>query len=192
MSAQAQADEAAREAAFEADLRALATLLGAKRYEVTDLELEIWAGIIRHPGLKPGQFRAFLIHHVTSSTFAPQPNEAMEALGLRLSAEGAFRELVRLVREHGPWVAPEGVDAALVAAVHTLGGWEKVNNLMPDPDLPGNSYAVKQFRDEFDVAFKNAQNAVNVRGLSPPPLAAIGQPAAQPLLSHSRTERLAQ
>ncbi len=173
-----------------ADMLALAQLLGAKRYEATDIEMEIWERIVRHPALKPGVFRKFLIHHVTSSTFAPQPNEAMQALGLQLDTDQAFRELVRLVRAKGPYAAPEGVDPALVAAVHTLGGWEKVNSTMPDPSLPENSYLMKQFRDEFESAFKHAQNAVNVRGLVPPPLLAIGQAAATPLLAHTRTERL--
>lgn len=178
------------EADVESDMIALADLLGAKRYAVTELELTIWRRIVEHPKVPRGRFKDFLTHHVMTSTFAPQPNEAMEALGLLLSPEAGFRALQRLVSEEGPYRAPDGVDPVLVAAINEMGGWAEVCEKMPDP-ATATTYAVKQFRDDFDSAFRTAANAVNVRGRTPDPLRAIGQTREQPLrLRNTHVERL--
>lgn len=149
----------------------LAEVCGSRRYELTEFEARAWLGFLRSVPKAP--FLAFLMHHVMHSNFAPTIAEASKAMGLTDIGDNSWGKLVLLVSSHGPYTVPSEFenDPVLRQTVLNLGGWQKVNETMPDAQ---QTYQVKEFRDRFNGAFNSAVAQVRMQGVKPQALNAIG------------------
>lgn len=159
--------------------QALTEIMAARRYEMTPFEATAWTRIIN--AVEPSRFIAFLGHHYTTSPYAPTPADATRFLDLGVNPDVSFGRLERLVKEYGPYRAPQGVEPVLQTAVELLGGWAQVNEDLPDPKA---GFEHKRFRERFDACFTEATVKVRINlELPQRPLLPVG---ARPpgLLAH--------
>lgn len=159
--------------------QALTEVMAARRYQLTDFEAVAWTKIIN--SVEPARFIAFLSHHYTTSPYAPTPSDATKFLDLAVNADVAFGRLERLIKECGPYQAPDASEPVLLTTIELLGGWASVNEELPDPK---STFEYKHFRERFDACFTEATVKMRINNEAPPPpLRAIGSRPSQ-LLQH--------
>lgn len=159
---------------------ALSNVMGMLKHAVTDFEAGLWLNIMR--GTPRAKFENFLTAYLMSPQSrygAPKPSDAAQALGFVTDPETAYALLERAVGQYGPYQQPEFKDPVLIQAVHNLGGWARVNEVMPSQE---NSFEVRAFKERFVAALNSATNQVRIEGLGVEPLLAIGG-ARPPVLS---------
>lgn len=164
---------------------ALSEVCGGRRYQLTEFEGKAWSRLMmRTPKV---QFLAFLSQHMMSSDFAPTIAAASSALGLTDASDPAWLKLVHLVSSHGPYSVPAefAQDDVLRAAVLALGGWQKVNETMPDAS---QDYAYREYRERFVAAHQLAVSQVRMQGRKPEQLRGIGVFSPTGLLGHEPQE----
>mgnify|MGYP001627112823 CR=1 FL=1 len=171
----------------------LIQVMGMFKHGMTEFEAKLWANLM---DVTPrGRFENFLKAYILSPQArygAPKPNDAAAALGLTLDAEAAYNQLEAAVRQYGPYQIPASIkDPVMVQAINNLGGWVRVNEMMPSPE---NSFEVKSFKERFSGALTQAVNQVRIENQQVQPLAAIGMSAqARPdaAIEGGRFDRLA-
>lgn len=154
--------------------QALAEIMAARRYEMTQFEATAWARIIN--SVDPSRFIAFLGHHYATSAYAPTPADATKFLDLGVNPDVSFGRLERLVKQYGPYRAPQALEPVLQVAIELMGGWAQVNEDLPDPKA---AYEHKRFRERFDACFTEATVKVRINHEAPSrPLLPVGARAA--------------
>lgn len=158
----------------------LANVMGMLKHAVTEFEAELWLNIMRvTPRAKFQNFLKTYLMSPQSRYGAPKPSDAAQALGFVADPETAYAALERAVQAYGPYQQPDLVDPVLIQAVHNLGGWARVNEIMPSAENP---FDVRAFKERFVAALNSATNQVRIEGLGVEPLLALGG-ARSPVLS---------
>ena len=173
------------------DIRAmevsLSEIAAIYKHGFTKFETMLWSNIMRITPRR--KFEGFLQVYVLSPDAqygAPKPHHAAKFLGMVLDVDSAYVQLEEAVRRFGPYQTPAISDPVLIAAVHNMGGWARVNELMPDSK---SAFDVKEFKARFQGALNQAVNQVRIDGATPDPLLAL-QKAAPPILEESAPRRL--
>lgn len=155
---------------------ALSNVMGMLKHAVTEFEAELWLNIMRRtPRVKFENFLKTFLMSPQSRYGAPKPSDAAQALGFVTDPETAYAVLERAVSQFGPYQQPQLADPVLIQAVHNLGGWARVNEVMPSQE---NTFEVRAFKERFVAALNSASNQVRIEGMAVEPLLAIG--AARP------------
>jgi hypothetical protein len=133
-------------------LKALSDIMGLYGKDMGSFEAGVWVKIIREFG--DDAVIQFLSRHAQTSVFAPKPADIMQALMPgRATAQAALEELIRAVNHYGPYRSPKLRDRALAEAILILGGWVRVNELLPDPV---NRFEFDDFSKRFDLCYRQA------------------------------------
>lgn len=173
------------EASVEAAMKALAQFAGARRYEMTEMEVRMWVEFIER--VDATKFIRFLGSWAFTSTRAnlmPQVADAARALGLVATPEQSFEHVMRQVKEVGPYETP-ALDATLRQAVSLMGGWAKFCEEAPDSS---NEFAYSQFRKRFLEIFSQAHAQVEVQGIEPPVIRGLADASRERLaLAHNQS-----
>lgn len=152
---------------------ALTQVFGMRRYNLTQMEAEIWKRIIAQ--VPAEKFLAFLEHHVLHSSYAPTHHDAARFLGLADDPDVLMHRLSKLVEKYGPWQLPPATEMTplLVRAIQHFGGWSRVNEELPDIS---KTFEMKAFKDRFSVSIRCAQTdlASGQDALEMPELKALG------------------
>lgn len=147
-------------------MTALVEVLGYYKHQATAFEAQMWANVIAEVG--DDAVIKFLQAHVQKSSFAPKVNEAMSMLRPGANnAAAAFEQLAQAVERVGPYNAPEFGDAALVQAIHGLGGWAQVCEHLPGP---GQRFDREAYFKRFEVCYQAGSATVLLEGPKPEPL----------------------
>ena len=156
----------AEQDAISPAMTALVEVLGYYKHQATAFEAQMWANVIAEVG--DGAVIKFLQAHVQKSSFAPKVNEAMAMLRPGANnAAAAFEQLAQAVERVGPYNAPEFADAALVQAIHGLGGWAQVCEQLPGP---GQRFDREAYFKRFEVCYQAGSATVLLDGPKPEPL----------------------
>lgn len=139
----------------------------ACRHELNDLEVTAWLAAIEAFG--PGPTTKFLLNWVsTNSRKAPTVADLRRSLDPTfVEEETALERLYLLVSRVGPYEAPK-LDATgpmLCRAIENMGGWARVNEIMPDR---GDRFAWNAFAERFATAFGTARTQEFQESLLPP------------------------
>jgi hypothetical protein len=139
----------------------------ACRHELNDLEVTAWLAAIEMFG--PSATTKFLLNWVsTNSRKAPTVADLRKALDPTfVEQETALERLYLLVTRVGPWAAPQPEVAGpmLCRVIDNMGGWARVNAIMPDR---GDRFAWNAFAERFATAFGTAQTQEFQASLLPP------------------------
>jgi hypothetical protein len=152
----------------------LINVMGMFKHPMTEFEVKIWAGLMDNT--PKDAFDNFLKSYIISPQArfgAPKPNDAAAALGLATDPEAAYNTLEACVREYGPYQVPPALDPVLAQAIHNLGGWARVNELMPSAE---NTFEVRAFRERLNGAINQAVNQIRIQKQPAPTLVPIGGP----------------
>jgi len=150
----------------------LGAMVNIYKYDLSDAEAVLWEHEVfsRYP---EEQIMRALKAHMESgrpdAKFMPRYGEIKKML----EPMGGFAQVVQAVREAGPYAPPDISDPALLAAIHQMGGWATVCAELPDGRE--NPIEFDRYMKRFDVALAFARTTIQVQGISPPPLTAIGQ-----------------
>lgn len=150
----------------------LSNVMGMYKHAMTEFEVRIWAGLMDNTPKE--SFDNFLKAYIISpqARFGPpKPNDAAAALGLATDPEAAYNTLESYVREYGPYQVPVAIDPVLAQAIHNLGGWARVNELMPSSE---NTFEVRAFRERLNGAINQAVNQIRIQNQTAATLVAIG------------------
>lgn len=127
------------------------------RHELNTLETTAWIAAIETFGVEPTI--RFLQNWVsTQSRKAPTVADLRRSLDPTFLEEAsALERLYTLVTTVGPYDAPtiEKVGATLCRVIENLGGWARVNEMMPD--RADDRFAWKAFTERFATAFGTAR-----------------------------------
>jgi hypothetical protein len=147
-------------------MTALVEVLGYYKHQATAFEAQMWSNVIAEVGDEA--VVRFLQAHVQRSPFAPKVNEAMAMLRPGANnAAAAFEQLAQAVERVGPYNAPIFKDAALVQAIHGLGGWAQVCEQLPGP---GSRFDREAYFKRFEVCYQSGAANVLLEGPKPEPL----------------------
>ncbi|CAN7784695.1 hypothetical protein LJR175_008424 [Variovorax sp. LjRoot175] len=139
----------------------------ACRHELNDLEVTAWLAAIEAFG--PTATTKFLLNWVsTNSRKAPTVADLRKALDPTfVEEETALERLYLLVSRVGPYDAPnlDATGPMLCRAIENMGGWARVNEIMPDR---GDRFAWSAFADRFATAFGTARTQEFQDSLLPP------------------------
>jgi hypothetical protein len=139
----------------------------ACRHELNDLEVTAWLAAIEAFG--PAATTKFLLNWVsTNSRKAPTVADLRKALDPTfVEEETALERLYFLVTRVGPYDAPKADVAGpmLCRAIENMGGWARVNEIMPDR---GDRFAWSAFAERFATAFGTARTEEFQASLLPP------------------------
>lgn len=127
------------------------------RHELNVLETTAWIAAIETFGAEP-TIRFLQDWVSTQSRKAPTVADLRRAIDPTFLEEGAALErLYTLVTKVGPYDAPttEKVGATLCRVIENLGGWARVNEMMPD--RAADRFAWNAFADRFATAFGTAR-----------------------------------
>jgi len=169
---------------------ALADFAGARRYELTELEMKMWLAFVER--VEVASFMRFLSVWGMREKFMPTPSDAAKALGIIVTPEQAFETAYRQVKAVGPYNTPQ-LDAALTQPVILMGGWARFCEDAPDQS---SEFAFPQFRKRFLEMYGQAQAQVEVQGITPQKVLGLEDASRErrglPLLENTTTspERL--
>lgn len=139
----------------------------ACRHELNDLEVTAWLAAIESFG--PDATTKFLLNWVsTNSRKAPTVADLRKALDPTfVEEETALERLYLLVSRVGPYDAPklEATGPMLSRAIENMGGWARINEIMPDR---GDRFAWNAFAERFATAFGTARTQEFQDSLLPP------------------------
>ena len=135
------------------DARAfLAEVMGLYRAELTSLERDFWVNMIDEFGHEA--IIKFLTHHVQTSQFFPKPVDVIRTLRPGAgTTDSALAELVKAVIKFGPYRTPRFSDPALSQTVEDMGGWMRLNEILPEPS---SRIEFDNFSKRFDTAYRKA------------------------------------
>jgi hypothetical protein len=139
----------------------------ACRHELNDLEVTAWLAAIEAFGTEATT--RFLLNWVsTNSRKAPTVADLRKALDPAfVEEETALERLYLLVARIGPYDTPkpEAIGPMLCRAIENMGGWARVNEIMPDR---GDRFAWNAFSERFATAFGTARTQEFQESLMPP------------------------
>jgi len=139
----------------------------ACRHELNDLEVTAWLAAIEAFG--PAATTKFLLNWVsTNSHKAPTVADLRKALDPAfVEEETALERLFLLVCRVGPYDAPklETIGPMLSRTIENMGGWARVNEIMPDR---GDRFAWNAFAERFSTVFGTARTQEFQNSLLPP------------------------
>lgn len=140
----------------------------ACRHELNDLEVTAWLAAIESFG--PAPTTKFLLNWVsTNSRKAPTVADLRKALDPTfVEEETALERLYLLVCRVGPYDAPkvEVTGPMLSRAIENMGGWARINEMMPD--RAKDRFAWNAFAERFATAFGTARTQEFQDSLLPP------------------------
>jgi hypothetical protein len=140
----------------------------ACRHELNDLEVTAWLAAIESFG--PAPTTKFLLNWVsTNSRKAPTVADLRKALDPTfVEEETALERLYLLVCRVGPYDAPklEATGPMLSRAIENMGGWARINEIMPD--RAKDRFAWNAFAERFATAFGTARTQEFQDSLLPP------------------------
>ncbi|CAN7362940.1 hypothetical protein [Variovorax sp. LjRoot178] len=140
----------------------------ACRHELNDLEVTAWLAAIEAFG--PTPTTKFLLNWVsTNSRKAPTVADLRKALDPTfVEEETALERLYLLVCRVGPYDAPklEATGPMLSRAIENMGGWARINEMMPDRGK--DRFAWNAFAERFATAFGTARTQEFQDSLLPP------------------------
>lgn len=153
----------------------LAELAGARRYELTKMEIRLWTKWME--SVDADAFENFLKHWTLTQRMMVTIPEASAALGLVVLPDVAFERAMAAVAEVGPYVSPNIANASVAQTIQLMGGWVKFCEDAPDSS---ETYKYRVFRDRFMALYAVADNQVNVEQRSPNPLIGLSARGGRP------------
>ncbi len=151
---------------IEAVLSMAIQACASARHELNELEITAWLAAIESFGTNAT--KSFLLNWVGSNRRAPSVSDLRKALDPSfVEEEVALEQLYKLVTSIGPYDAPSAnaIGTTLCRVIENLGGWTRVNEVMPDR---GDRFAWNAFADRFATAFGTARTQEFQATLLPP------------------------
>ncbi len=152
----------------EAVMKMAIQACASARHELNALEQTAWMAAIETFGAQSTV--RFLQEWVsTNSRKAPTVGDLRRSLDPNfLECDAALERLYLLVTTVGPYEAPtaETVGATLCRVIENLGGWARINEMMPDRG--SDRFAWSAFAERFSTAFGTARTQEFQATLLPP------------------------
>ncbi|TAL65710.1 MAG: hypothetical protein EPN79_11050 [Burkholderiaceae bacterium] len=155
----------------ETDVRTAMTAViqacASVRHELNDLESAAWLAAVE--SFTPQAVMKFLLSWMsTNSRKAPTVADLRRAVDPTfVDEESALERLYLLVSRTGPWNTPSASELGpmLCRAIDLMGGWARVNEIMPDRS---DRFAWSAFADRFLSSFGTAQSQAFQQSLLAP------------------------
>lgn len=152
-----------REGPYGQTLQEIIAINAGARHELTPLEAKAWLAAVAT--YSPEVVDRFLLDWIST-----QPaGKVLSIADLRAKLDPTFaspevclEQLRALTARVGPYdsLTADQASPVLARTIENLGGWARVNEVMPDPGDPEARFAWSAFVERFNGAFKSAASAV--------------------------------